>query len=89
MTSLLTLCLSASMALPASALEYTISAPGDPDYGTPTSIEVIHTADGGALKNEDISKNAALIPPGFGTHRQTTSFFRLPQVLCSRRRLWA
>ena len=68
MTSLLTLCLSASMALPASALEYTISAPGDPDYGTPTSIEVIHTADGGALKNEDISKNAALIPPGFGTH---------------------
>lgn len=67
MTSLLTLCLSASMVLPASALEYTIDAPGDPDYGTPTSIEVVHTADGGAMKNEDVSKNAALIPPGFGT----------------------
>lgn len=66
-TSLLTLCLSASMALPAGALEYTIDAPGDPDYGTPTSIEAVHTADGGARKNEDVSKNAALIPPGFGT----------------------
>ena len=30
-------------------------------------MEVVHTADGGALKNEDISKNAALIPPGFGS----------------------
>ena len=63
----LTLCLSAALALPASALEYTIDAPGDPDYGTPTSVEVIHTADGGALKNEDVSKNAALSPPSFGS----------------------
>ena len=31
------------------------------------AVEVVHTADGGALKNEDISKNAALIPPGFGS----------------------
>ena len=30
-------------------------------------MEVVHTADGGAMKNEDVSKNAALIPPGFGT----------------------
>ena len=30
----LTLCLSAALALPASALDYTIDAPGDPDYGT-------------------------------------------------------
>ena len=52
----LTLCLSAALALPASALNYTIDAPGGPDYGTPTSVEVIHTADGGVLKNEDISK---------------------------------
>ena len=63
----LTLCLSAGLALPASALEYTIDAPGDPDYGTPTSVEVIQTADGGALKNEDVSKNAALAPPSFGS----------------------
>lgn len=62
-----TLCLAAVLALPAGALDYTIDAPGDPDYGTPTSVEVVHTADGGAMKNEDVSKNAALIPPGFGT----------------------
>ena len=52
---------------PASALDYTIDAPGDPEYGTPTSIEVVHTVDGGEIKNEDVSKNAAMIPPGFGT----------------------
>ena len=63
----LTLCLSAALALPASALDYSIDAPGNPDYGDPTSIEVVHTADGGAMKNEDISKNAALIPPSFGS----------------------
>ena len=67
MTTCLTICLSAALALPASALEYTIQAPGDPDYGSPTSIEVIYTADGGAMKNEDVSKNAALIPPTFGS----------------------
>lgn len=49
----LTLCLSAALALPASALDYSIDAPGNPDYGDPTSIEVVHTADGGAMKNED------------------------------------
>ena len=54
----LTLCLSAALALPASALDYSIDAPGNPDYGDPTSIEVVHTADGGAMKNEDVSKNA-------------------------------
>lgn len=66
-STLLTFSLAAAMALPASALEYDIDAPGDPDYGTPTSIEVVHTAYGEAARNEDISKNAALIPPGFGT----------------------
>lgn len=44
-----------------------INAPDGPEFGTPTSVEVVHTADGGAIKNEDLSKNAALIPPGFGT----------------------
>lgn len=66
----LTLCLSAALALPASALDYSIDAPGNPDYGDPTSIEVVHTADGGAMKNEDISKNAALIPPSFAAPAQ-------------------
>lgn len=61
------LCLTAALAVPASALEYDIDAPGNPDYGKATSIEVIHTADGGAMKNEDVSKNAALIPPAFGS----------------------
>ena len=64
------MCLTAALTVPASAagpLEYSIDAPGDPDYGTPTSFEPVATADGGARKNEDVSKNAALIPPGFGT----------------------
>ena len=63
-------CLAAALAVPASAagpMEYSIDAPGDPDYGTPTSFEPVVTVDGGVRKNEDISKNAALIPPGFGT----------------------
>lgn len=64
---LLILCLIAMMAVPASALEYTIDAPGDPDYGKATSIEPIITADSGAMKNEDVSKNAALVPPAFGS----------------------
>ena len=46
---------------------YHFDAPDGPDYGKPTSVEVVHTADGGALKNEDVSKNAALVPPGFGS----------------------
>ncbi len=60
-------CLAAALATPVGALDYAIDAPEGPDYGKPTSVEVVHTADGGALKNEDISKNAALIPPGFGS----------------------
>lgn len=67
MTSLAALCLAACLALPVGALDYTIAAPGDPEYGTPTSIEPVVTADGGAAKNEDRSKNAALIPPAFGS----------------------
>ncbi len=61
------LCLTLALTVPASALEYNIDGPGDPEYGKDTSIEVIHTADGGAMKNEDVSKNAALIPPAFGS----------------------
>ena len=64
------MCLTTALSVPANAagpLEYSIDAPGDPDDGTPTSFEPVITADGGARKNEDVSKNAALIPPGFGT----------------------
>ena len=63
----LCLCAMCALALPAHALEYSISAPGNPEYGKPTSFEPEVTADGGAMKNEDLSKSAALIPPGFGT----------------------
>ena len=66
-STMLCLCAMCALALPAHALEYNISAPGDPEYGKPTSFEPVVTADGGAMKNEDVSKNAALIPPGFGT----------------------
>ena len=59
-TSLVSLCLAACLAFPAGALDYTIAAPGDPEYGDPTSIEPVIMADGGAAKNEDRSKNAGL-----------------------------
>ena len=66
-TLCLSLCTTAALAAPAYALEYSIDAPDDYDFGKDTSIEVIHTADGGAMKNADMSKNAALIPPIFGS----------------------
>ena len=66
-TLCLSLCLTAALAAPAYALEYSIAPPKDFDFGGDTSIEVIHTADGGAMRNEDVSKNAALIPPAFGS----------------------
>ena len=67
LTILLTLCAAANMAAPAFALDEHISAPGYPDYGKPTSVDVVYTADGGARQNTDQSKNAALIPPTFGS----------------------
>ena len=66
-TLCLSLCMTAALAAPAYALEYSIDSPDDYDFGKDTSIEVIHTADGGAMRNEDVSKNAALIPPVFGS----------------------
>ena len=65
--TLFSLCLAMSMAAPAFALDYTIPAPGGPEYAKPTSIDVVYTADGGAARNEDISKTAAIIPPAFGS----------------------
>lgn len=66
-TSAFSLCLSLALAVPAFATDYSISAPSGPEYGKATSIEVIYTADGGAARNEDVSKNAAMIPPAFGS----------------------
>ena len=59
--------LMAALAVSTSALEYTIDAPDDYDFGRSTSVGTVHTADGGAMKNTDASKNAALIPPAFGS----------------------
>ena len=67
LTFALVISMMASLAVSASALEYSIDAPDDYDFGRNTSIEVIHTADGGAVRNEDVSKNAALIPTIFGS----------------------
>ena len=72
---LLALCMTASMmatAYAAEPLEYTIDGTGDPEYGKATSIEVVHTPGGGAMKNEDVSKNAALAPPTFGSFSADT-----------------
>lgn len=49
---------------PASALEYTMDAPEDYLFGTPTSDDTIYEWEN---PNVDRSKNTALIPPGFGT----------------------
>ena len=67
LTFALAVSMMASLAASASALEYSIAPPKDFDFGRDTSIEVIHTTDGGAMKNADKSKNAALIPPIFGS----------------------
>ena len=44
-----------------------IAAPGDPEYGKPTSVEPVATADRGEFPNVDVNKNAALVPPAFGS----------------------
>ena len=51
LTFALAVSMMASLAASASALEYSIAPPKDFDFGGDTSIEVIHTADGGAMKN--------------------------------------
>lgn len=57
----------AGMALPAGAYEYSFDD-GDPfEYAAASSVETVYTADRGERKNEDVSKNAAMIPPAFGS----------------------
>lgn len=67
MATALAFCLMAGLAPPAHALQYTLEGTESPNYGKSTSVEVVQTPDGGARKNEDISKNASLIPPTFGS----------------------
>ncbi len=48
----------------AGALQYAIDSPGDYLFGRPTSDDTIYEWED---RNVDRGKNAALIPPGFGT----------------------
>lgn len=64
-TILLSAALLAALAVtPAHALEYTVDAPDDYLFGRPTSDTTMYEQE---EVNVDRSKNAALIPPGFGT----------------------
>lgn len=63
-TMLTTLCMVVALAVPAFALEYDIDGPGC-EYGEDTSIEVVYTNE--PDMNVDASKNAALVPPAFGS----------------------
>ena len=67
LTAALCLCAVGVMALPASASGYTFGAPAAGNFGKPTSVETVTVPGGGAAKNEDVSKDAALAPPSFGT----------------------
>ncbi len=77
-TTLLALCMLVGLFQPAYALEYTFEEEEEANYGKPTSVEVVQTPDGGAQKNEDISKNAALIPPAFGSASADTLHTGVP-----------
>ena len=48
----------------AGALQYAIDSPGDYLFGRPTSDDTIYEWEN---SNVDLSKNTALLPPGFGT----------------------
>lgn len=65
-TLLAVCCLLTAFSVPASALEYTISAPDAGLFGTPTSDETIYVTTAEPV-NTDRSKTAAYIPPAFGS----------------------
>ena len=62
----LALCLTLALCTPALAADYTFEGTAEPGYAEPTSVEYVYTANGGALPNEDHSKDAVQIPPAFG-----------------------
>ena len=59
-------CVLTALSMSAYALDYTINAPDVGLFGTPTSDETIYVSTG-ETANMDRSKNAALIPPPFGS----------------------
>lgn len=59
-------CVLTAFSIPAYAAEYTIDAPDARLFGRPTSDDTIYVTTGEAA-NTDRSKNAALIPPAFGS----------------------
>lgn len=59
-------CLLTAFSMPASALEYNISAPDAGLFGTPTSDDTIYVTTDEPV-NTDRSKTAAVIPPTFGS----------------------
>ena len=64
------LCLTLALTVPASALDYNIDGPGDPEYGKSTSIEPVVTADRSELPKVDVINGSAGItvaPPDFNT----------------------
>lgn len=62
------LCLMAILCVPASALEYTIDAPGGLELANATSVEPVLTADRGERPNEDLSKGNPAVAPAFGSN---------------------
>ncbi len=56
-----------ALSLPAYAEDYSFDGADTGNFGDPTSVVVVITQDGGKPANEDISKNAAIIPPSFGS----------------------
>lgn len=62
---LLTLCLSMALSIPAAALGYDMDAPDGGLFAKPTSDDIIYVTTDPA--NQDRSKNAALVAPGFGS----------------------
>lgn len=59
-------CVLTAFSIPAYAAEYTIDAPDAGLFGRPTSDDTIYVTTGEAA-DTDRSKNAALIPPAFGS----------------------
>lgn len=59
-------CMLMAFSLPAHALEYTFDAPDDYLFGQPTSDDTIYVTKEQPV-NRDQSKNAAYIPPAFGS----------------------
>lgn len=59
-------CLMAAFSIPAHAMEYHFAGPDSGLFGTPTSDDTIYVTTDAPL-NIDRSKNAALIPPAFGS----------------------